>query len=65
MERKFDLYRRAGVREYWVVSPENENIHAYRFREGKTSVKIYEADDVILPEILPGLEIPLELVFAE
>jgi Uma2 family endonuclease len=65
MERKFDLYRRAGVREYWVVSPENKNIHAYRFREGKTSVKIYEADDTILPEILPGLEIPLELVFAE
>jgi Uma2 family endonuclease len=33
MARKFDLYRRAGVREYRVVNSADKRIQTYRFGE--------------------------------
>jgi Uma2 family endonuclease len=65
MERKFDLYRVAGVREYWVVGPEEKAVHVHCFREGGMDTLIYGAGDTVLSDILPGLEIPLTPVFAE
>jgi Uma2 family endonuclease len=65
MDRKFDLYLRAGVQEYWVVAPEEKVIHVHRFRDGKMSTLIYGAADSAASDIVPGLEIPLEPVFAE
>jgi Uma2 family endonuclease len=64
MERKFDLYQRAGVREYWVVNPDNKTIRAYRFHEGNTADGVYKSPGTARPEIFPGLEILLEPVFA-
>jgi Uma2 family endonuclease len=65
MDRKFDLYLRAGVQEYWVVAPEEKVIHVHRFRDGKMSIQIYSAGGSAASDILPGLEIPLDSVFAE
>jgi Uma2 family endonuclease len=65
MDRKFDLYLRAGVREYWLAAPEEKVIHVHRFEDGKTSTRIYGLDDAAVSDILPGLEIPLQAVFAE
>jgi Uma2 family endonuclease len=65
MTRKFDLYRRAGVREYWVVFPEEKTIHAYNFQDEKVRNRVYEAAGTAKAEIFPGLEIALEPVFAE
>ena len=62
MERKFKLYRRAGVREYWVVDPENNGLTVYDF-QSKT-VDIYENEDTAPVVILPGLNIALGEVFA-
>jgi Uma2 family endonuclease len=65
MERKFDLYRVAGVKEYWVVAPEEKVIHVHRFRENGMSTLVYEAGDTVQSGILPGLGIPLKQIFAE
>jgi Uma2 family endonuclease len=65
MDRKISLYQKAGVREYWVASPEEKVIHVHCFREDKPAFRIYKAGDTALSDILPGLEIPLEPVFAE
>jgi Uma2 family endonuclease len=65
MERKFDLYRVAGVREYWVVAPEEKIVHIHRFREGGMDTLPYGENDAALSDIFPGLEIPLKAVFAE
>jgi Uma2 family endonuclease len=64
MERKFDLYRVAGVREYWVAAPEEKVIHVHQFREGAIRTLAYGADDTALSDVLPGLEIPLKLIFS-
>jgi Uma2 family endonuclease len=65
MERKFELYRQAGVREYWVIAPEHKTLHAYRFEAGQIAARSYSSDDTALVGILPGLEIPLKPVFTE
>ncbi|MDR0623631.1 MAG: Uma2 family endonuclease [Treponema sp.] len=65
MERKFGLYEEAGVREYWVAAPEEKIIHVHRFQEDKPRLRVYKAGDTAASDILPGLEIPLDAVFAE
>ena len=65
MERKFKLYLQAGVREYWVVDPENKGLTVYRFQDGKIFTDIYGRGDTVPVAIFPGLDILLEQVFTE
>jgi Uma2 family endonuclease len=65
MSRKFRLYRDAGVREYWVVSPEEKSLLVHRFDHGQTSSRTYYSTDTVRVGIFPDLEISLELIFAE
>jgi Uma2 family endonuclease len=65
MARKFELYRQAGVKEYWVVTPEDKNIQTYRFCGDHIKPGIYKEKDAARTDLFPGLEIPLEPVFAE
>jgi Uma2 family endonuclease len=65
MSRKFNLYRNAGVREYWVVSPEEKSLLVHSFDKGQISTRAYYSADTVQVGIFPGLEIPLEPVFAE
>ena len=63
MERKLKLYRQAGVREYWVIDPENNGLTVYNFQNKMTDT--YENEDLVPVTVLPGLEISLKRVFAE
>jgi Uma2 family endonuclease len=65
MERKFSLYREAGVREYWVVDPEHKSIRATVFGDGSISSRIFGSQGKAPVELFDGLEIDLEPVFAE
>jgi Uma2 family endonuclease len=65
MARKFDLYRRAGIQEYWVVSTEPKTLISYRFQGEKIVTRAFGSADTAAAGIFPGLEIPLEPVFAE
>ena len=68
---KRELYQKAGVREYWMVSTDDSEITVHLFETNST--KVYGAneempDDTKLPEIvpvhvLPGLEINVKDVF--
>ena len=65
MERKFRLYREAGVHEYWVLDPEHKILSAYYFKDNAIFPKTYRAADTAHIEIFSDLEITLEPVFAE
>jgi Uma2 family endonuclease len=65
MQQKFDLYREAGVREYWVLSPDHKKLHAYHFKDGWIIPRTYRATDTATVEIFPELLISLEAVFSE
>jgi Uma2 family endonuclease len=65
MQRKFDLYRRAGVREYWVLDPETKTLQIHRFEPEQTFTRSYNAADTAPAGIFSGLEITLKNVFSE
>ena len=65
MQRKFELYREAGVREYWVLDPEHKTVHAYRFKNGTIFPHTYRSGETAEVAVFHDLAIVLEPVFAE
>jgi Uma2 family endonuclease len=63
MERKLKLYQDAGVREYWIVDPENNGVTVYRFQAGAIQTYFYKSADTVPVSIFPELNIMLEQVF--
>ena len=60
---KYRKYKAAGVKEYWLVDPENEIVLTYYFGEdGTEKTGIYGFDNIIPVEIYHG---ELEIDFAE
>lgn len=63
---KFNLYRRAGVREYWIVDPDGKTVQTYLLENG-----YYIASDLATPQdklavaVLDGCVLDLAQVFAE
>jgi len=64
MERKFLLYREAGVREYWIVDSKNNILRVHCFQDSDISTNTYKSADTVPVAILPGFSIALEQVFA-
>jgi len=65
MERKFHLYREAGVREYWVLDTEHKSLHVYNFKDNAIFPRTYRSTDFARVGIFEDLEISLEPVFAD
>ena len=66
MQTKFDLYRRAGVREYWVLDGSQKSLHTYRFADKKIAAfASYGAADTAPAGIFNDLSIELASVFEE
>lgn len=45
--RKLNLYMAAGVREYWIINPIEQNIFVYHFEEANFKVKVYTFQDKV------------------
>ncbi|GHV72004.1 hypothetical protein AGMMS49928_26830 [Spirochaetia bacterium] len=71
---KFNAYRDAKVREFWIVSPEEKGIETYIFDEGRYFAQTYGINEPDTPEneqvpeivpvsVLPGLEIDVKDIF--
>jgi Uma2 family endonuclease len=71
---KFDLYLKAKVREYWVVTPEDEEIAVHVLDGGRYFTRIYGVNEpdtkedergpeIIPVTVLPGLEINTKDIF--
>ena len=65
MERKLKLYQEAGVKEYWIVDPENNGLTVYRFQEGAILTYTLKRAAEVPVGIFPDLNINLKQVFAE
>lgn len=63
---KLDLYQRAGVREYWIVSPDEKTVQVLLLEGGKLfHHEDYGQNDVAKVNVLNGCFIELSKVFAE
>jgi Uma2 family endonuclease len=63
MNRKLELYQEVGIREYWMVDPENKHIDAYRLQGDLYVLQAYRIRDTAEPAIFPGLKIELSTLF--
>jgi Uma2 family endonuclease len=63
---KFDMYARHGVKEYWIVYPDEATIELYENQEGKfIMVEKKTKDEILYSRLLKGLSIPLKEIFEE
>ena len=63
---KFNLYQRAGVREYWIVDPENRCVQVLTLTKGLLlPCEVYEERQTAKVGVLEGCEIDLATVFPE
>ena len=64
---KFNLYQRAGVREYWIVDPRGGTVEVMLPDEnGKLTInEVYSRKDTAPVTVLPGCMIDLSKVFPE
>jgi Uma2 family endonuclease len=60
---KFNTYRRAGVREYWIVNPDEKILQTYILDGDAYKVSGYDAGDTVPVTVLPGCSIDLATVF--
>ena len=65
MLRKYGLYLKAGVREYWIVDPWEKIVITHVLQNGKYERKIFEKTDSVPVFILDGCNVDLAEVFDE
>jgi Uma2 family endonuclease len=62
---KIDDYRRIGVKECWIVSPQGQTVEVLRLSpEEMRTVGIYGVGVRVRSEMLEGLDLPVDAVFA-
>jgi Uma2 family endonuclease len=59
---KLDLYRRAGVREYWLVDPASKTVEIREFGSPRRT-RVYKAGQSFTSTLLPGLTIRVAGLF--
>jgi len=63
---KLDLYQRAGVREYWIVNPEDQTVQVFTLSNGLLLPhEVYDRKGVAKVNVLDGCFIELSKVFPE
>jgi Uma2 family endonuclease len=63
---KYDLYEEFGVREYWIIYPDERSVLKYELSsQGKfvQQMRAFTLGDKITTSILPGFELALDDVF--
>ncbi|MDR2135815.1 MAG: Uma2 family endonuclease [Treponema sp.] len=62
---KFRKYLRAGVREYWIVDPEEKVVYVCVLDNGDYRVTVCDETQAVPVSVLPGCTVDLKAVFAD
>ena len=63
---KYNLYQRAGVKEYWIVDTEKQVVLVHTLEEGQYHAsKAYTARDTVPVGVLEDCAVDLTAVFPE
>jgi Uma2 family endonuclease len=68
LKTKYDLYEEFGVKEYWIVYPDEQSVIRYVLdTEGKfkTEGRALTIGDNIITSVLPGFKLALEDIFRD
>lgn len=64
---KFDLYEEAGVKEYWIINPVEENLLVYTLQpDGKYMAdKLRAAGEYVKSSVVEGFELEVSEIFTK
>ena len=64
-QRKQAIYAGAGVREYWIILPEEQRVEVYTLplRREYGMRRVYVAPETVISESLPGFQLDLATFF--
>ncbi|MDZ4794364.1 MAG: Uma2 family endonuclease [Bacteroidota bacterium] len=64
---KFDVYEKAGVKEYWIVYPVEETVAVFVLSEkaNYSGATLYAGNDIIQCRAVPGLTVTLKEIFSK
>lgn len=66
LNNKFDLYESAGVKEYWLVSPQDNTVVVNTLQDGKyITARPITSGSVLKSSILPSFSLDLSELFGE
>ncbi len=66
LRNKYEAYEEAGVKEYWVVVPQERTFLKYILTDGKFQAsRLLTIGDDVTTEVLPGFVLSLEEFFAD
>ena len=66
LQLKYDVYEEAGVKEYWIVMPQEKLIEVFILENNKyRRIKTYAQDDEVTSHTLPDLTYKLEEIFTD
>jgi Uma2 family endonuclease len=64
LKKKFKVYERHGVREYWIVDPQDRSIAVYENREGEFILaREVAGKGMVESKILPGFHLEVETIW--
>jgi Uma2 family endonuclease len=64
LDLKFNLYESAGVKEYWIIFPNDKIVECFVLNNGTFKKSGVYAESALIPiHALPGLELKLEEIF--
>lgn len=62
--KKYQLYEKAGVKEYWLVDPNNESVEVHYLVGERYQFKgVFTKEDTVSTQVLSELEIELNQIF--
>lgn len=62
---KFEDYERHGVREYWIVDPDDETVEQYVLESGRYRLLLKSSEGHIRSHAVEGFVIPIRAIFDE
>jgi Uma2 family endonuclease len=66
LKHKFKLYESHGVREYWIIHPENQDLMIYTLVNGKyVPSRLLTSGDVVESAVINGFSLDLEEFFKD
>lgn len=66
LRNKYEVYEESGVREYWIIHPDEQTVLIYSLQEGKYQPsRLFTSGDIVESKCIKGFKLDLEEVFSD